>query len=355
MKKNNFSVLYSFPQIGGGSVYPSPLTLGPDGNFYGTTRNDDVNEGTVFQISPTGAFATIHTFQGGSDDGAYPSSGGTYVGNAIGLTLGSDGNLYGTTNSGGVNSAGTVYQVTTSGAVTVLYSFPENNCPCTGVTEANGNFYGQTNVGGTSDEGTIYQLTPDGTYTTIHNFDASADSAEYPAFPLTLGSDGNLYSASPSFTGGYGPESLYRITPAGTYTDLYNGFAVPAGSGCSQPTLGCFVQSPLYQSTDGQFYGATLWGGNEGNGEAFRLKIRGAEAFVRPSVRAAKPGQWIGMLGQGFAKAKNVSFGGKTAAFRVVSDTWLEARVPLDATTGRIEVKTAAGELRSNSDFSPLH
>jgi len=356
-RRNNFTVLYSFPaQNEGRTVYPSPLTLGTDGNFYGTTAGDSTNEyGTVFQITPQGSFSTIHVFQGGADDGAAPSHGGTDVGNAIGLTLGSDGNFYGTTDSGGANGTGTVYQVTPGGNVTVIYSFNSPGiCPCTGVTEANGNFYGQSFRGGTNSEGTIFEVTPGGTMTTLHNFDLSVDSAGYPSLPFTLGSDGNLYSASPSFTGGYGPESVYRITPSGTYTDLYDGFAYPDGPGCSEAGPGCFVQSPPYQATNGRFYGVTMWGGANEDGSVFSLTVRGADAFVRPIVSVAKPGQWLGILGQGFTGATNVSFSGKTAAFRVKSDTYLEARVPLDATKGRITVTTGTGDLRSNTDFSPL-
>jgi uncharacterized repeat protein (TIGR03803 family) len=355
---NGFTVLYSFPAFNnGGSENLSPLTLGPDGNFYGTTRGDDVNVyGTVFQVTPSGQLTTIYAFTDRHGDGATPSSGGTYVGNAIPLTLGSDGNLYGTTDGGGDHGSGTVYRITPSGTVTILYSMTRNTpCSCTGVTEANGNLYGQTHWGGPQNEGTIFQLAPDGTFTTLHKFNAAKDSAEYPELPLTLGSDGNLYGASPSFTGGYGPESLYRITPAGKYTDLYNKFALPPDADCDNGLVGCFENAPLYQATDGYYYGVTLFGGANSKGSMFRLKVRGTAPFVRPLLPVAKPGQWLGIEGQGFKHATGVSFGSQRAAFRVVSDTYLEAKMPPDAAKGKIAVTLPNGELHSNIEVAPLH
>jgi uncharacterized repeat protein (TIGR03803 family) len=71
---------------------PSALVQGSDGNFYGTTEFDGstacVNGcGTVFRITPSGAFTTLLSFDG--TGGYSPSAYG-------GLLLGTDGNFYGT-------------------------------------------------------------------------------------------------------------------------------------------------------------------------------------------------------------------------------------------------------------------
>jgi uncharacterized repeat protein (TIGR03803 family) len=75
------------------------LTLGSDGNFYGTTfEGGSGNWGTAFKVTTNGTLTTLVNF--------YGSNGG----NPNGLTLGSDGNFYGTTQSGnGGHNDGTVF------------------------------------------------------------------------------------------------------------------------------------------------------------------------------------------------------------------------------------------------------
>jgi len=59
--------------------------------------------GTVFKLTPSGAETVLHSFVAGSADGAYPEAG---------LIQGADGNLYGTTATGGTSDLGTVFKVT---------------------------------------------------------------------------------------------------------------------------------------------------------------------------------------------------------------------------------------------------
>src|SRR5882724_10577465 len=96
--------IYSFTD----GAYPyAALTLGPDGNFYGTTLEGGSNPlGTVFQVTADGELTTLVNFAGAN--GATPLAS---------LTLGPDGNFYGTTYEGGGGLVGTVFQATTDGAL----------------------------------------------------------------------------------------------------------------------------------------------------------------------------------------------------------------------------------------------
>jgi len=116
----NLTTLYSFCSQAGcadGADPDGPLVQATDGNFYGTARGGGSGQwfGTVFEISPTGNLTTLYSFclQGGScTDGKYPQGV---------LYFATDGNFYGTTRGNGIDNDGTVYrlQVLFSYALTV--------------------------------------------------------------------------------------------------------------------------------------------------------------------------------------------------------------------------------------------
>jgi uncharacterized repeat protein (TIGR03803 family) len=104
----NYTVLADFDNANGANPLAG-LVQGLDGNLYGTTENGGLhNVGTVFEITSAGVLTTIYSFcsQPGCTDGAYPSAG---------LVLAPDGNLYGTTHNGGDNDWGTVFKVNPRG------------------------------------------------------------------------------------------------------------------------------------------------------------------------------------------------------------------------------------------------
>jgi uncharacterized repeat protein (TIGR03803 family) len=87
---------YHFP----GSGAFGPQIPAPDGNFYGTLRGDIHHPGWMYQLTPTGAFHIVATFNG--TDGAGPDE----------LAVGADGALYGTTESGGSTGGGVIFKLT---------------------------------------------------------------------------------------------------------------------------------------------------------------------------------------------------------------------------------------------------
>ena len=110
--------------------------------------------GTVFKVTPGGALTIPYSFCAkiACADGSTPRGA---------LSLGSDGNFYGTTYYGGTSNEGTVFRITPSGVLTTLHSFHgwDGRYPIGGVSQAtNGAFYGTTTGGGSGGDGTIFRL-----------------------------------------------------------------------------------------------------------------------------------------------------------------------------------------------------
>ena len=96
------SVFYSFA-AGTGNDCQNGMTLGTDGNFYGTALTSCTGAGYVFKMTPSGTITVLHTFTG-TPDGSGPGL----------LIQYTDGNFYGVTNNGGANNYGTVFKITPS-------------------------------------------------------------------------------------------------------------------------------------------------------------------------------------------------------------------------------------------------
>ncbi len=132
-----------------------------------------------------------------------------------------------------------------------------------------GNLYGTTEYGGTKGGGTVFKITPQGTLTTLYNFCSLSNcvDGEYPSAALVLGTDGDFYgttllgSTTDSCDG-----TVFKITPQGRLTTLY-GF-------CSQSS-GQLPEAKLVQGGDGNFYGTTLLGGDLDVGTLFKITPQG--------------------------------------------------------------------------------
>jgi uncharacterized repeat protein (TIGR03803 family) len=133
---------------------------------------------------------------------------------------------------------------------------------------------------------------------------------------------------------------VFEMSPAGMLITLHN-FEGPDGSN---------PYAPLFQATDGNFYGTTYIGGVYDDGTIFSLAT-GLGPFVTFVRAAGRAGQTGGILGQGLTGTTDVSLNGTPAAFTVVSDTFIKATVPVGATTGYVTVTTPTGTLTSNVPF----
>ena len=348
-----FTILYSFPECNSnGSLYPSALTLGTDGNLYGATMGNSFCPnpyGTIFKVTPTGTFTTLHVFKGnGTGDGASPMGP---------LTLGADGNFYGTTQEGGTSAytAGTVFKITPKGKIKLVHSFDNSvgYYPEAGVTQgADGKLYGTTASGGTYGGGSIFQVTIAGKIVFLHSFNYAVDDVSGPVNPLSLGADGSLYGPANCYSWGCGAESLYRITTKGAYADLYNGFTDPEGACPDWSVTGCYLSSPMALDPSGIFYGTAMQGGDYQDQPVGRGVFYSFNTGLKPYIILQFPrgtvGKSIGIFGQGFTKATAVAFNGKSATFNVLSDTYMTATIPTTATKGYVTVTTPSGTLKSN-------
>lgn len=152
-----------------------------NGNMYGTTSTGgQASSGTAFEVDADGTETMLHSFQF-LVDGVNPDAP---------LALGPGGALYGTTSLGGPNNAyGTVFRISDN-QVTVVYAFSgglDGLAPVGGVVEnIDGNLYGTTGGGGTGNCpggcGTIYRLDKTGHETVLHNFDGP--NGAHPAAAL---------------------------------------------------------------------------------------------------------------------------------------------------------------------------
>ncbi len=267
-------------------AYPfETLTLGKDGNFYGTTEAGGTNgEGTVFKVTTNGTLTSLYSFSplvsngsiGTNDTGAVPDAP---------LAPGMDGNLYGATDRGGTNGYGTLFKVTTNGTVTAFVTFHQTNGanPTVGalVQVPDGNFYGATINGGTNNAGTVFKVTTNGTLTSLYSFSALvtngglASNAE-GAKPvgLTLGMDGSLYGLAAS-GGTNGEGTAFKITTNGTPTLLATFSPLVSNGNIGTNNNGAIPANPMTLMPDGNFYGTTGLGGTGGAGTVFKLTTNG--------------------------------------------------------------------------------
>ena len=370
--------LFAFDDTDG--YNPTSVTLGTDGNFYGTTQGGgSAGYGVLYKITPSGTYTVLHDFLGVSD-GVYPhaapieASDGNFYGttengpNFLGATVykytssgtfttiyefedttdyfigtpliqGSNGNLYGTAYYG-TNNCGSIFELSTSGTLVMEYNFA-----CQGsfnpdgplVQASDGNFYGTTYAGSGDIGGGVFRMSPDGSVKVLHTFTTTGSEGRNPAGGLVQATDGNLYGST-KLGGSSDYGTLYQITTSGAYTQLYS-FIAPVGE---------YPTGSLLQHTDGLLYGTAYLGGAYGYGAAYSLNMGLGPfvTFVRPTSAA---GGTVQILGQGFTGTTAVTFNGVQAtAFTVVSDTYMTAIVPSGATTGPVAVTTTGGTLTSN-------
>jgi uncharacterized repeat protein (TIGR03803 family) len=254
------------------------MVVDAGGNLYGTTFGcGKFGYGAVFKVKPDGSESLLYSFRGGRD-GYNP---------VAGVTLDTQGNVYGVTDYGGKNrpcgvgdvGCGSVFKLAPNGAHTLLYAFkgPPNDgyIPVGNVImDASGNLYGTTLGGGIGDSceydgcGIVFKLTPDSTETVLHfSKGGRGDGAESIAGLIADGA-GNLYGTTDygggknSCNGGYGCGTVFEIAPDGTETILhkFNG-----------PTDGANPTANVIADATGHLFSTAEFGGANDYGTVFEI------------------------------------------------------------------------------------
>jgi uncharacterized repeat protein (TIGR03803 family) len=236
------------------------------GNVYGTTENGGLsNGGIAFRIKTDGTgFQILHAFGAGSGDGRTPRAP---------LILAGSGDLYGTTVDGGSSDLGTIFKIKTDGTgFQVLYSFTGGESdganPSASLILDSGNIYGTTVYGGLSNAGTVFQVRVDGVgLPLLHSFAGGVSDGQFPYAPLILDDSGNFYGTTSS-GGASGRGTIFTIKTSGADFRLLRSFAGGAGDG-SGP------RAALILDGSGNLFGTTLAGGPSDAGSVFKVKTDG--------------------------------------------------------------------------------
>jgi len=253
------TVLHKFTADPDGA-YPFSLIQDAKGNLYGATEIGGANAifGTVFKVSKAGKETVLHSFAGSPSDGAFP--------NLASLLMDTKGNLYGNTFEGGdtQSAGGAVYKLGKSGVVTVLHSFGNGTdgfeAVGTPIMDKQGNLYGTTYTGGSNANGSVWKVSARGKETVLHSFVGGASDGKYPYSGVILDTKGSLYGVTTE--GGASTNGVvYELSAKGVLTVLHSF----AGSD------GAFPAGGLIMDAKGNLYGTTVNGGSNGSGTVWKL------------------------------------------------------------------------------------
>lgn len=255
-----FTVLHVFTGTPDGAFSEAPLVRDADGNLFGTTTSGGGSDGTIFKVDKTGRESIVFNFS--------TSVSGTP--NSAGLLLDAAGNLYGVAD-GGPGGAGLLYRLNKNGNFEILHIFQggfnlEAGVPSGGVImDQAGNLYGATFAGGLGPFpgfGTIYRVDPAGNFTVLHKFQGKADGVN-PRGPLVRDAAGNLYGvSSPVDTTSTIKGKVFKLAPNGTLTVLHT---FTGGRDGSAPQGGLLLDSA------GNLFGTTAKGGDAASGTIFEI------------------------------------------------------------------------------------
>lgn len=263
---NDGAVSYSTPVVDmKGRLFGTTLA-GGSGNCSNTGFPHGC--GVVFEVvsARDGGWkeSIVYSFTGGSSDGNAPKAG---------VTLGSDGTLYGLTSFGGPYSQGVLYALKSTGgrkwAEAVLHTFPENEGDGTypvgvPIIDDHGRLFGASSLGGKMEGGTIWEVSPDGnswSEKVLFSFTTSGNAPNDPYAGVIFGPKDILYGTTVEGAGGcdgFGCGAVYSFN---LKTGKLHTLLAFDSTDTNSP------ESALLRDAQGNLFGTTAFGGdNTGSG-----------------------------------------------------------------------------------------
>ena len=238
--------LYSFGTNNGPNdgAYPvAGVVQDRQGNVYGTTSSggQEGSAGAIFEIDGGGNEYLLHSMNGTSDG----------YGLTSGLVIDSKGDLFGVAYAAGNMSAcngggcGTVFEIAVGGSFSVVYQFKggvDGAAPKGGLTiDSNDNIFGTTSAGGSLNGGTIFEITNKGKYKQLFSFGA----ADAPVATMWLDGSGNLFGSTPG-GGNYQLGYAFEFDHKGNFTDMFDWGGSNRGGSIQNPGSGPIVLNNIY-------------------------------------------------------------------------------------------------------------
>ena len=270
------TVIHAFSGGDDGSGPGAGLTFDMQGNLYGVAPTGGAyGLGVIYQLHADAignwTLKVIHTFTGGTD-GATGSAGRLLL---------HAGRLYGVATVGGANGKGVAFElapITLSSQATewnlkAIYAFkgqPDAGFPYGGLLlDASGNLYGTTYYDGANDLGSVYQLSPAAAgrwnEKVLYSFRGGEDG-QNSISNLVIDAAGNLYGTTSEGGAGCGCGTIFKLAPGakGTWTEsVVHSFGGPPD--------GAFPYNGMVADSAGNFYGATVHGGTDGEGSIYKF------------------------------------------------------------------------------------